>query len=471
MGRIEAANATSDAIRRWHPRYVLLIGIAGGIAERDVGLGDIIVSSQIVDYELQKLPTTEPEVRYEVHRVDPRLLGAAKSLKAKEWQSLITTERPAKGKPKCSIGPIATGDKVIASADTLRKYRDSWPKLIGVEMEAGGASSACFQAASQPGFFMVRGISDLADSAKNAEHVRSWRGYACDVAASYVVALLQSGPVPIMPATGARSEKGVLPETWCEPSSTTSTEAQQKRVPRGLEPFASVVWSGDAPEKMRAILSQQAPPFERILCRAMAAAARAFDNADRADLRGDRARLLIGESIARAQKKIQEKMVLRVPSRLSDPKDSNLGAVLWNSGDEYVGEFNGRIEYGVGVYKIYAISRRQTPDYISYYKGEVRNGEFGQYGVYYFPSGSCIAGEWVDNRPAFGYQDIATWWSGGDYDFYFGSFGETRDRNSSHIWRPHGFGVAGRIRSAEFVCGDFDYGEIDESKSHVYTWR
>jgi CheY-like chemotaxis protein len=40
MGRVEAANATGDAIRRWYPRYVLLVGIAGGVAESSVSLGD-----------------------------------------------------------------------------------------------------------------------------------------------------------------------------------------------------------------------------------------------------------------------------------------------------------------------------------------------------------------------------------------------------------------------------------------------
>ena len=29
MGRVQATAATGDAIRRWHPRYVILVGIAG----------------------------------------------------------------------------------------------------------------------------------------------------------------------------------------------------------------------------------------------------------------------------------------------------------------------------------------------------------------------------------------------------------------------------------------------------------
>ena len=55
MGRLEAMGAAKDAITRWHPSYVLLIGIAAGFEDNDAKLGDVLVSDQIVDYELQKL--------------------------------------------------------------------------------------------------------------------------------------------------------------------------------------------------------------------------------------------------------------------------------------------------------------------------------------------------------------------------------------------------------------------------------
>src|SRR5215204_5351352 len=42
-GRLEALNATKDAINRWHPRYVILVGIAGGIKQNEAALGDVLV--------------------------------------------------------------------------------------------------------------------------------------------------------------------------------------------------------------------------------------------------------------------------------------------------------------------------------------------------------------------------------------------------------------------------------------------
>jgi predicted Rossmann-fold nucleotide-binding protein len=74
MGRVNAATATAEAIKRWRPRHVVLVGIAGGIAARNVGLGDLLISEQIVDYELQKITATGIEVRWSVHKASRRLI-------------------------------------------------------------------------------------------------------------------------------------------------------------------------------------------------------------------------------------------------------------------------------------------------------------------------------------------------------------------------------------------------------------
>jgi nucleoside phosphorylase len=229
MGRVQATVATSDAIRRWKPRYVLLVGIAGGIAEQDVKLGDILISDQIVDYELQKITAEGPQIRWEVHRASPRLIAAASDFGLARWKDLVTIERPDKGVPKRHLGPIASGDKVIAFDDALAKYRDTWPKLIGVEMEAGGAAAAAFQAANAPAFFMVRGVSDLADTKKNSLQVQKWRSYACDIAAAYAIALLRSGPVPLASPNRSLPNDAVPPTQRPVPSLTPATTSGTKQ--------------------------------------------------------------------------------------------------------------------------------------------------------------------------------------------------------------------------------------------------
>lgn len=194
MGHLEALNATKDAINRWRPRYVFLVGIAGGIKRNGVSVGDVLISDQVIDYELQSVKKKAESYRFSVHRAEPQLVGAAQNFLGDDWLQLISIPRPYPGVPKRHVGPIATGNKVIETESVIDQLLNSWPKLIGIEMEAGGVASGCFQAATRPGFFMVRGVSDLADENKQTEEVKAWRSYACDVAASYAIALLQSGP-------------------------------------------------------------------------------------------------------------------------------------------------------------------------------------------------------------------------------------------------------------------------------------
>ena len=196
-GRVQAANATNDAIKRWKPRYVLLVGIAGGFEINKATLGDLLVPESVVDYELQKITDTETKFRYKEHNCDPRLYGFSKNPIGIEWIKLITVKRPRQGTPKRLDGPVATGDKIVERKSLIKLLLKHSEKLTGVEMEAGGAATACFQSPLKPGFFMVRGVSDLADENKESRKVKAWREYACDVAASYTIALLKSGPVTL----------------------------------------------------------------------------------------------------------------------------------------------------------------------------------------------------------------------------------------------------------------------------------
>lgn len=195
MGHTQAASACGDAIRRFAPRYVLLVGIAGGIARNDVSLGDLLLSDQVADYELAKVTSEGPSVRWQVYQGDQRLLIAAQNHPGGDFADTEAT-RPQPGRPRVHIGPVCTGNKVVADDGLADQLRDVWVKLIGVEMEAGGVANAVAQSARNPGFFMIRGVSDLADADKDSDEVKRWRTYACEIAAAWTIDLLKSGPIP-----------------------------------------------------------------------------------------------------------------------------------------------------------------------------------------------------------------------------------------------------------------------------------
>jgi len=191
MGRVHAAVTTSDLIRLFTPRYVMLVGIAGGNVAEGVALGDIIVAEQIIDYEFQKLRRDGPEIRQRAYAIHHRLLTEAQQLSG--WEAKIQVERPTNGTIKRHVGTTLCGDKVV-SVGLQQLGAKLYPKIKGVEMEGAGCALACLRFDASPGFFMVRGVSDLADEHKDMKEVVQWRPYACDAAAAFATHLLHRIP-------------------------------------------------------------------------------------------------------------------------------------------------------------------------------------------------------------------------------------------------------------------------------------
>lgn len=222
MSNVPAAAAIGEALRCFEPRYVLAVGIAGGVAGQ-AALGDVLIADQVAGYELQKLLPAGPSIRWKVFRSDLELLAAAKHRLSKGWWRGVRVRRPEKGRPELRFGPVASGDKVIASSDILASHRATWPKLIGVEMEAVGIASALELQRPLPGFLMIRGVSDLADEDKNNPGTDRWRAYACAIAARCAVALIQCGPVPFGPVS-------------LDPSTPSESAPQTEAPNRAAEP-------------------------------------------------------------------------------------------------------------------------------------------------------------------------------------------------------------------------------------------
>lgn len=194
MGPIKGAIKAGAVIQRWSPAHVLVVGIAGGV-EGQVELGDAMVASQVADYTLGKVSEDGiREERWIAYPADADLLDAAYNFKT-GWEDLVDHAQPEPGKPRRCIGVIASGGDVIASKMQIDVYLADWPKLIGVEMEGGGVAAGLHDDIARPRFLMIRGVSDLANSARNAEMKRRWRAYACHVAAAYALGLLRDGPV------------------------------------------------------------------------------------------------------------------------------------------------------------------------------------------------------------------------------------------------------------------------------------
>jgi len=209
MGNDEAAVSTVRVIERWHPAYILMVGIAGGVPGK-VALGDVVVSDFVYYYEPAKRTPKGDQRRAQQFLSDRLLYGRALAYEAGEWRSDITIARPGAAQadvpfPKAYFGAIGSGEKVIADARALSRLLKECPRLLAVAMEGAGVARAAAQQPHPPPFIEVRGICDYANEQKNDD----WQPFAAEAAAAFTVGLLRSRPVPPVGVNTRRmQEKG-----------------------------------------------------------------------------------------------------------------------------------------------------------------------------------------------------------------------------------------------------------------------
>lgn len=182
-------------------RDLVMCGIAGGIptAGHDVKLGDVVSATHgVIDYDHVRSEAAGDRIRRSLEGLSKRFLGADGNLDADErlgrstWhQALARPGVPPQFRhPAAATAPPTVHRGAIGSADRLLNHlalRDRLARehgMIAVEMEGSGI--AVGSDLSGLHWYVVRGISDLADGSKNDV----FQPYAALVAAAYVRALL-----------------------------------------------------------------------------------------------------------------------------------------------------------------------------------------------------------------------------------------------------------------------------------------
>lgn len=189
QGNVSVVSVVRDVLQRWQPRMLVLVGIGGGLGS-EVEIGDVVVATQILYYELGRVAATGTVRRVEAYRPSARLLMAAESVRDSTWAQATRDGRPPliPRDPIRHMAPLGSGEKVIAdaAADEIAFLRSMNYKVGAVDMEAAGIANAAYEYSSALDLLVIRGISDRADRNKSDDYQR----YAARSAAGFLVAVL-----------------------------------------------------------------------------------------------------------------------------------------------------------------------------------------------------------------------------------------------------------------------------------------
>src|SRR2546421_11700813 len=167
-----------EGIKALSPSAVIMVGIAFGLIPQEQSPGDILVSRQLVGYELQKVeqgPDGKEIIRPRGDRVQasPRLLSRLRA-SIFDWQE-----------PKVHFGLVLSGDKLANHQNFRNKLLSIEPEAIGGEMEGTGVYSAAHR--NKVDWILIKAICDWADEHKDD----AYQQRAAENAARFLLHVLQ----------------------------------------------------------------------------------------------------------------------------------------------------------------------------------------------------------------------------------------------------------------------------------------
>ncbi|MDJ0620160.1 MAG: hypothetical protein QNJ63_26050 [Calothrix sp. MO_192.B10] len=188
-GNTGAAMEAERAINHFRPNVILFVGVAGGIKDEDVSLGDVVAATKVYGYESGKVKIAfepRPDVGLSTYKLIQRARAEARK---EDWLQRLQLNIPSPA-PSVLIAPIAAGEKVIASkrSSLVKFLQSNYGDAVAVEMEGRGVLQAAH--ANEPvSALIVRGISDLI-SGKSKTDKAGWQEIAARHASAFAFEIL-----------------------------------------------------------------------------------------------------------------------------------------------------------------------------------------------------------------------------------------------------------------------------------------
>jgi nucleoside phosphorylase len=230
QGNQHAQRVANALIEELAPRWLLVVGIAGGLPSNDFTLGDVILSSRIYDLTVEaQRPDSSVEYDLRGGSAHPDVQAILANLPAREhllegwnspanlqvprpqfdlttavlegeaeWRNKVqrslethfSTKKASLRLPRFIDQPIASSDRLVRYPPTVQTWAKVARRIAAVEMEAAGVFQAAARRHQQYPVLAVRGLSDIIGLQREDD----WLDYACHTAASFVYHFVRMGP-------------------------------------------------------------------------------------------------------------------------------------------------------------------------------------------------------------------------------------------------------------------------------------
>ena len=184
MGMTVAVTLTMKLIEHFRPRYVIMAGIAAGIAiseETEQIYGDVLVADTIWNYTSGKFVSPDrTEIRFGNVGFIPR--PAVVKVDGKTLEYVKQAAASPENQCRVHFGVLATGSAVVTNREIVNKQIHSmFKETIGLDMEAYGVVYAAQNAtAPRPIPLVIKSVCDYANNEKSDQYQKFAAYTSCE---------------------------------------------------------------------------------------------------------------------------------------------------------------------------------------------------------------------------------------------------------------------------------------------------
>ena len=186
MGMTAAAATAMKVIYTFRPRYLIMVGIAAGVARSELEeqmYGDVIVADSVWNYSAGKFVSPDQaEIVYGSIGFLPR--STTEKIPEEILPYLRKAAKSEETPCHVYIGPMACGSTVVASRELLEKQvYTQYRHTAGLDMESYAVVYAANHASDpRPAPIVIKSVCDFADSEKSDDYQRFAAYSSCEFA-------------------------------------------------------------------------------------------------------------------------------------------------------------------------------------------------------------------------------------------------------------------------------------------------